>query len=475
MTLKSRSRRQFLKTTSGASAGLMLSGAAAPSFAGFRSENVNLPNKLTIKPQRKALVFIMLDGGNDSFNMLVPTTNQHYQEYQQTRSNLALEKSKLLPLNGFEDHEGRRFGLHPNMPEVQKLFNQKQLSFVANIGPLIEPVTKASYVNRSAQIPLGLLSHADQFKHWQTSRPHQRINQGWFGFLADSLQPGRSEQQIPMNVSLAGSNIMQNGVEATHYSITDKGSVGLVINEEDTPLNNAILESFEGLLRTPYKNDPFKQTYLAQTREAQALHEQFRQATANVNVPVSFSKSDLSQQLRKVAQSIKAADQLGTKQQTFFLRYIGWDHHDELLNNHARMLGVLSKALGEFQQALNQMGLADKVVTFTGSDFGRTLTSNGNGTDHGWGGNTLVMGQPIQGGQVFGQYPDLSLGESNALDSGDGVLIPTTPTDALYAELSRWYGVADDSLVDLFPNLNKFQEQYCNVSGVVKGQAACNI
>lgn len=472
MTLQSRPRRQFLKTSSGAGAGLMLAGAA-PSFAGFRTENVQLPQSLKITKQRKALVFIMLDGGNDSFNMLVPSDAQHYSEYKKTRGNLALAKEDLLSLAGFKDAEGRTFGVHPSMPEVQQLFKRKKLSFVANIGALIEPVTKASYQNQSAKIPLGLLSHADQFKHWQTSRPHQRINQGWFGFLADSLQPKRPEHQIPMNVSLAGSNIMQNGVEATHYSITEKGSVGLVINEENTPLNRAILGSFENLLKTPYPNDPFKQTYLAQTHEAQALHEQFRKATADIPVPVHFSDTDLSKQLYKVAQSIKAADKMGTQQQTFFLRYIGWDHHDELLNNHAKMLGVLSKALGEFQQALDKMGLADQVITFTGSDFGRTLTSNGNGTDHGWGGNTMVMGNPVQGGQVFGQYPRLSLGNSNPLDSGGGVLIPTTPTDALYSELSRWYGVKDESLVDLFPNINHFQSQLCHVSGLVKGQTVC--
>ena len=147
---------------------------------------------------------------------------------------------------------------------------------------------------------------------------------------------------------------------------------------------------------------------------------------------------------------------LGQQQQTFFLRYIGWDHHDELLVNHERMLGVLSRALGEFQGAVDELGLADKVVTFTGSDFGRTLTSNGNGTDHGWGGNTLVMGNPVAGGKVLGQYPTLNIGSSNPLDIGDGVLIPTTSTDQLYAELSSWFGVDNPSLDKLFPNLKYF-------------------
>lgn len=445
-------RRNLIKTGAAVTAGLALSGVA-PSFATPAPRPQ--PVSLNLRPQKKALVFIMLDGGNDSFNMLVPTSDRHYHEYSRSRSNLALAKSDLLPLNNYPDNDGRQFGLHPSMPEVQQLFTRDKLAFVANIAPMIEPVSKAAMQNGSAQIPLGLLSHADQFRHWQTSRPHQRINAGWFGYFADALQPNRPVSQIPMNISLAGSNIMQNGVQSSHYSITDKGSVGLIVNEEKTPLNRELLDSFEDLLTADYSNDPFKQTYLGLTREAQAQHETFRQATANVRVPGSFSDTPLSQQLKKVAQSIKAADALNMQQQTFFLRYIGWDHHDELLNSHADMLRVLSQALGEFQQALDGMGLGDQVVTFTGSDFGRTLTSNGNGTDHGWGGNTLVMGGAVKGGKIYGQYPSLAL-DNNPLNAGDGVLIPTTSTDQLYAELAHWFGVPRNQLTKLFPNLKNF-------------------
>lgn len=451
-----KSRRNLLKSGLGLTGAGLLGGTApvftAPAFGAVSPT----PGDISIKPARKALVFIMLDGGNDSFNMLVPRDNKHYREYNNSRSNLALSQSSLLPLNNRSDQQGREFGLHPAMPEVQRLFNDQKLAFVANIAPMIEPTTKQAMQNGSAKLPLGLLSHADQFKHWQTSRPDARINQGWFGYFADALQPRRPENQIPMNISLAGSNIMQNGVLDSHYSITDKGSVGLIVNEEKTPLNQALLESFETLLNTDYGQDPFKQTYLAKTRQAQARHQTYRDAIAPVNVNTYFSDTPLSQQLKVVARSIKAADRLNLEQQTFFLRYIGWDHHDELLNNHQRMLQVLSKALGEFQQSLDELGIADQVITFTGSDFGRTLTSNGNGTDHGWGGNTLVMGNAIQGGNVYGRYPSLALGSS--LDAGDGVLIPTTATDQLYAELARWFGVVNKDIHKLFPNLQKHNQ-----------------
>ncbi|NOI82474.1 DUF1501 domain-containing protein [Vibrio tubiashii] len=445
------SRRNFIKSSATATA-LMLAGQA-PVYAAPKNTKAIVGN---IKPSKKSMVFIMLDGGNDSFNMLVPTSAPHYREYKKTRSNLALDKSSLLPLSNFKTPDGKQFGVHESMDEVQQLFEEKRLAFVANTAPMIEPVSKQKFYSNQLKLPLGLMSHSDQFKHWQTGRPGERINRGWFGYFADSIQKNKAIDEIPMNISLAGNNIMQNGHLAAPYSITKSGSVGLYINEESTPLNEQLLEHFVKSLNANYPGDPFKDSYLAITRESQAQHEVFRDAVQNIKINTRFSDSDLSQQLRKVAQSIKAADKLHHKQQTFFLRYIGWDHHDELLDSHARMLKVLSQALGEFQQSLDELGVADQVVTFTGSDFGRTLTSNGNGTDHGWGGNTIVMGNSVNGGKVFGDYPSLTLGDENPLDIGDGVLIPTTAIDELYAELAVWFGATRSQTHDLFPNLSNF-------------------
>ena len=450
------SRRNFIKGSAAVAAGISIAGVA-PAFAA-----PEVPS--TVNSKNKALVFIMLDGGNDSFNMLVPTSLTHYADYQQSRSNLALSMSDLLPLKNYKGNGGRTFALHESMPEVQELFAKKKLSFLANIGPLIEPVTKATFKNNSAKLPLGLMSHSDQFKHWQSARPGERINQGWFGFMADEMQPNRAMTQIPMGVSLAGRNIMQDGEDSTSYAITEKGSVGLAVKPSRTQpsevreLNRSIVENFEELLTQNYSDDPFKQTYTSLTREAQSQHENFIKSVANVEVPTSFSGSPLSQQLKKVTQIIKASEDIDTPQQTFFLRYIGWDHHDELLNTQKKMLRVLSKAMGEFQTALDKMGLADQVITMTGSDFGRTLTSNGNGTDHAWGGNVMVMGNSVDGGKVFGEYPDLTLDDANPLDVGNGVLIPTTSIDEAYAELALWFGMKKESLNSLFPNLHRFHD-----------------
>ena len=166
----------------------------------------------------KALVCILLAGGNDSFNMLVPRNGSHYVEYATTRSNLALLQGDLLPLN-FTDNNGKQFGLHPSMPEVQSLFNENKLAFLANVGTLVEPTSKSQYLNGGVQVPVGLLSHADQIQQWQTSIPQTRSSKGWGGRMADILHAANTNQNISMNISLSGTNIFQVGNNATEYAI----------------------------------------------------------------------------------------------------------------------------------------------------------------------------------------------------------------------------------------------------------------
>lgn len=422
--------------------------------------------EINITTQNKSLVFIMLDGGNDSFNMLVPTTVSAHNDYKSSRGDLTIERTTLLPLLNFKDQNNKSFGLHPSLPKVRNLFNDQKLAFISNIAPLVEPITKAEFKAGSKPVPVGLMSHSDQFKHWQTSRPLERTNSGWFGTFADVLQKSKANNAISMNISLAGSNIMQNGKEAREYAVTDKGSIGLNVKRTDKPqlvaLNNVLMGGFDRMLAADY-DSAFDSTYIDGIRHAQSQHETFKAAIDKIALSTNFKSADgkespLAAQLKMVAKSIAAAPTLGLSQQTFFVRYIGWDHHSELLNNHQRMLGVLDDALSAFQLALTELGVADKTLTFTGSDFGRSLTSNGNGTDHGWGGNTLIMGNDVNGGKIYGTYPELTLGNSNPLDIGGGVMIPTTATDELYAELAVWFGVEKSDLPKLFPNLENFYD-----------------
>jgi uncharacterized protein (DUF1501 family) len=155
-----------------------------------------------------------------------------------------------------------------------------------------------------------------------------------------------------------------------------------------------------------------------------------------------------------IATTIAAREALGMRRQTFFVNTGGWDHHDEVLVNQQNMLPVISQALSEFQSAMEELGIADQVTTFTASDFGRTLSSNGRGSDHAWGGNHLVMGGAVAGGDMYGSYPSLYSG--NPLDTGRGRLIPTTSVDELFAELALWFGVPEPDLELVLPNVRRF-------------------
>ena len=157
-----------------------------------------------------------------------------------------------------------------------------------------------------------------------------------------------------------------------------------------------------------------------------------------------------------VAKTIAARKTLGFKRQTFFILFGGWDHHDEVIKTQQAMLTVVSKAMKEFSNAMTELDINDKVTTFTASDFGRTLTSNGRGSDHAWGGNHMVMGGAVQGGRIYGDYPALYI--DNPLDTGRGALIPTISCDEYFAELAKWFGVSNADLDAVFPNIGRFYD-----------------
>ncbi len=448
------SRRQFIGNLGCAALG---STTLLNAVMNLGATNVLAASTPSVTNGYKAMVCILLGGGNDSFNMLVPKGNAEYSEYQSTRSNLALPKNDLLPLN-FTDSNGKVFGLHPSMPEVQALFNDNKVAFLANVGTLIEPTLKWQYQNNSARLPLGLFSHADQIMHWQTSLPESRSAVGWGGRIADVLQSINSTSNISMNISLSGSNVFQAGNSTVEYSISSKGNGSIGIENYNGPsfLDGVRTNAIDNILDYEYSN-AFQKTYVDVTRHARDAHEEFSTAISAVQ-PFStvFSGSELSQSLQMIAKTIASRNALSMNRQTFFVSFGGWDHHDEVIYAQAAKLGVLSKALGEFNSALEELGVQNEVTTFTISDFARTLTSNGNGTDHGWGGNAIIMGGDVNGGAIFGDYPSLALGSEQDVDNG--VLLPTTSCDEYFAELAKWFGVPNADLGIVLPNIGNFYD-----------------
>lgn len=402
----------------------------------------------------QALVCILLAGGADSFNMLVPYDQPRYDAYAAMRSDLALPREEILPLN-HTGADGRQMAVHPGLGEIQALFDQGDLAFVANVGPLAEPTSRSAFDDGSARLPLGLFSHADQIAQWQTSVPDQRIATGVAGRMADLLRPSLPGTSISMNISLSGTNVFQRGNSVSSYSIDAIEGARQVAGYDSADEDSALFSNaMDGLLAAGYE-DPFRRTYSDLLRDSIDAAELVQSALDTApTLSTSFSTSGLSEALAQIARIISVGDRLQAPKQTFFVTVGGWDHHDDVIPQQANMLPPVSRALFEFHSAMTELGVSDRVTTFTISDFGRTLTSNGKGSDHGWGGHNLVMGNAVAGGSVYGAYPEIDGG--NPLDVGRGRYIPTTSVDAFYAELALWFGVAAGDLDIVLPNITRF-------------------
>ncbi len=402
----------------------------------------------------KALVCIMLAGGNDSFNMLVPHDQDQYDEYRNFRTDLALPREDLLPLP--ENKEGRTYGLHPGMADIEQLYREGEVAVVNNVGTLLEPIDPAALQEGRARVPIGLYSHSDQQMQWQTAVSYSRsATQGWAGRVAD-LQGPELANGISMNISLNGTNVFQSGERAVPYNIhpTGDGAQTIWSYADDGGYSGKRKQMIDDVFSVEHDN-LLRNEYAVRMRKAinnaKTFVEAIRQAP---ELQTIFIDQRLSTAMRQIVRVISVRELLGATRQTFFVQIGGWDHHDEVLNNQARMFPYVSYAMSRFRDALREIGVYDKVTTFTISDFGRTLTSNGKGSDHGWGGHHLVMGGAVNGGTMYGTYPTLH--QNHPMDTGRGVFMPTTSTEEYFAELALWFGVAPSDLDRVLPNVRNF-------------------
>jgi len=402
----------------------------------------------------KALVCVFLSGGSDSFNMLAPVDTAGYGQYLAAREGIALPAEDLVSLNTTLP-DGRELGLQKEMAELHGLFDDGRAAFVANVGTLVEPTSISGINSGTAKLPLGLYSHSDQRLHWQSGLPDDRASlSGWGGRMADLIDDLNGISNVSMNVSLSGINLFQSGAE-TSVLARSASAVSELVNWNSGSFlpRRAAMET---MLDAEY-NNALERAFAGIKKNSISAAGEFKAALGG-QPPLATgfdSSNDLSMQLKAVAETIAARGPLCKRRQTFFVEMGGWDHHSSL-ESHPNMLGNLSQAVGEFQQAMVELDLEDEVTLFSASDFGRTLSSNGGGSDHAWGGNQFVVGGAVQGGQVFGTYPELALASS--LDTGRGRLIPTTAVDEYFADLALWMGVSPSDLSLVLPNLSRFHD-----------------
>ena len=465
------SRRKFLGQAS----------CSALGSATFMSSALNLgaintaaarPHIIDAAGDYKALVCVLLAGGCDSHNMLIPTVSSEYDAYKGIRGDLALDLSdvnNITPLNT----GGKTYGIHNGMPQLRQLFNDGKASFIANVGTLIEPIlNKNDFEYGNKRLPLGLYSHSDQIMQWQTSVPQDRSAVGVGGRIADMLKDMNSIQEVSMNISLDGKNRFQAGNSVIEYSIgNDPNPQNIGIQSFPSWWSNSGFlteqrnNAINSLMEDRYSNI-FQNTYASLTRQTVDSVEILRDAISKrPGYGTQFPDNNLGQDLRMMADIISVQDHLGAKRQIFFTTIGGWDHHDEVLNNQAAMLPIVDSALGAFHSSMVDLNMEDNVTVFTISDFGRTLTSNMQGSDHAWGGNSIVLGGAVNGGNVLGEYPILN--NSNPLNLDDrGRFIPTTSVDELYAELALWFGVSINDLSYILPNIGNFNNYATNPAPV---------
>ncbi len=403
----------------------------------------------------KALVCVLLAGGNDSYNMVVPIDSDQYNEYAGIRSDLALDRTSLLPLSG-STPSGRQYGVHPGMSALQSLYDTGDAAIVANVGTLLEPFDATAVENGSATLPVGLFSHSDQIAQWQTAVPDARLAQGWAGRIADITNSPVAAGEVSMNISLAGSNVFQSGNTSNAYSVERgaEAAPGIAGYDELGDFGDIRRRMIDELLAVEPTHS-LKREYRSRLRNAIDTRATFIEALATApEFTTNFAQDPFSSSLKRVAEVIGARDALGVTRQTFFLQVGGWDHHDDVIEKQAALLPRIAEGLASFRNALVELGVFDEVTTFTISDFGRTLTSNGKGSDHGWGGHHIAMGGAVTGGQIVGTYPELSA--ASPLDVGRGIYAPTTPVDAYFGELAAWFGVAPSDFDYVLPNARRF-------------------
>ena len=427
---------------------LRMIGAVAADSSDVRTRSAAIPGDY------RALVCLFLNGGNDANSVLVPTDASSYAAYAAARGLLALDRTKLLPIAPRAYVDGRNFGLHPSMPEVQQLFGAGKIAFVANVGTLVKPTTLADFQSGRA-LPPQLFSHSDQQIQWMSSVPDQAFTTGWGGRLADMVNALNTNNQISMSITLSGANRFQIADKVTQYAVNSGGVTTLNAGSGQiggvSPARNNGLRSLTTITQPNLIAAALADTTKHAISDADILSAAVATAPTLATI---FPSSPTGNNLKMIARLMAVAPSLGLKRQIFFVQLGGWDLHGGQANGHGPLLAEISKAMGAFYDATVELGVPNQVTTFTASDFGRTLAPNADGTDHGWGNHQWVMGGAVRGGDIYGKMPSLQLNGPD--DTGRGRWLPTTSVDEYNATLATWFGVSASNLSTVLPNIGRF-------------------
>lgn len=444
----SQSRRAFLKRT----AAVGLAGAAAPfvtQLAAIGEASAAAANDY------KALVCLFMHGGNDYANTLPPYDAATHAQYLAARPTIghardALAATALRPRNALA---GRQYALAPAMAPLLPMFDAGKLAVLLNVGTLVRPTTKSQYQANSAALPPKLFSHNDQQSFWQACGA-EGTTSGWGGRIGDLLQSGNGHAALTC-ISAAGNAVYLSGRSAIQYVAGPAGPTPLLSNAASIYGSSAAASALRSIMGEA-PGHLIAAEHAKVSKRALDLYDQVNGALGSApetNFP-GFAENGLAKQLRMVARMISVAPTLGAKRQVFFVSLGGFDMHDDLAIDHPLRIGQVAEAMRAFHDSTVAHGMADQVTLFTASDFGRTLTQNADGSDHGWGSMHFVAGGAVNGGRIYGTPP--AVGHNTPDDVGQGRLIPTIAVDQYAATLATWFGVSQSELGTVLPNIGNF-------------------
>ena len=474
------SRRAFLRR----SGQLALSGTALPFALNLAAMGEAAAFEAT---DYKALVCVFLYGGNDYADTVVTYDDPSYNAYAAIRGGtgqagggLALAKAALTPTLLTPTTplpDGRQYALNPAMAGLAGLFNSGKAAVQLNVGPLVVPLTRAQYAGvdrKTYPLPPKLFSHNDQQSVWQSSGA-EGATVGWGGRIGDLAVSSNGTSTFTC-ISTTGNAVFLSGQTALPYQVSTNGAVPVSVVKNNVYGSTVVQNTLATLLQQNRShvleneyNRVTARSVLTETKVSAALG-------AGTTLTTTFpAGNSLADQLSVVARLIGARGSLGAKRQVFFVSIGGFDLHADLMTLHPVVLGKVSDAMTAFYNATVEMGVASQVTSFTASDFGRTLASNGSGSDHGWGSHHFVVGGAVNGKAFYGSAPAVSIGNSATLAAdqghvGQGRLLPGTSVDQYAATLARWFGVADSELAGILPNLANFgQPAYPRNMGFMAG------
>lgn len=442
-------RREFLRRAATLTAGGLAARLVPLSALGLAAEA-----RAQAANEYKALVCVFLYGGVDGNNLVVPADTAGYARYAAVRSvasGVNLTQAEILPIQ--PGNSASPFGLHPELAQIHPLFAQKKLAILANVGTLNAPTTKASYL---ANRPDNLFSHSDQQNQWQSSVSAGPSRSGWGGRIADAM--AAQSAGFPVMTSIAGASLFASGDSTSPLALPASGGLALQ-GFNGASAANARLAAMQSILAADRDNAYVNAAGDIMSRAVSLsgiVNPILASNTSTVQALFAGQNSSVSQQLLQVAKLIEARGQTGATRQVFFVALNGFDTHSNELATMTTLLGQLSPALKAFYDATVQLGVAERVTTFTLSDFGRTFRpASGGGTDHAWGNHHFILGGAVRGGEMYGRYPELALAGPDDADA-IGRWIPTTSVEQYGATLARWFGVSDAALATVFPNLSRF-------------------